>query len=310
MEDNDSTRSIDAVPTGGEDPAWLRRLPRFLRLSWRATMRTINHDGLEMAGHMSFTAFTSLFPFLIFLAALAGYLGSSEAAAQITDLMFRFTPDDVASTLAPAVNEVMSNRSGSLVTFSIVVTLWVASNGIETLRLALTRAYEITEWRSLWLRRVQSIVFVVVGAGFVFVISFGILVGPIVWQILEQILGLGGQAWLAWLIGRYAFAGSLLFIGLVALHHWLPHHQWSFAAVLPGIFLTLLLWLISATGFSFYLGNIADYTVMYGSLGGVVITLFFFYITAVLFIWGAEFNAVLRESELKKRVSRVMRENL
>ncbi|MCB1884222.1 MAG: YihY/virulence factor BrkB family protein [Geminicoccaceae bacterium] len=296
-------------PGATPDPAWLKRLPRIGRIAYRATDRLINHDGLEISGNIAFTAFTALFPFLIFLAALAGFLGSLEAAEQVIDLMFRFMPDDVAATLAPAVKEVMVKRSGGLLTFGIVVTLWTASNGIESLRLALSRAYGVREYRPLWFRRLQSLLFVVIGAFVIFLLSLSILLGPIVWQIAEHFVGLGDAERLVWVIARYGFASSLLFIGLVALHHWLPHHDWPLRAALPGIFLTLLLWIIGASLFSYYLGTIGNYTVTYGSLGGVVITLFFFYITATLFIFGAEFNAVLREAELKRRLAKMLQQD-
>ena len=290
----------DAAPAS-DDPSWLRRLPQPLRVTYRAVDRLINHDGLEIAGYLAFTAFTALFPFMILLASVAGFLGSPEAATDVIGLMFRFMPDDVAETLAPAVAEVMTQRRGGLLTFGLVVTLWTASNGVEGLRLSLSRAYDVQEMRSLWFRRLQSILFVVVGAFVVFFMSLSILLGPIVWQIAERFFYLGDAEQLIWIIARYTFAGSLLFCGLLALHYWLPRNDLPFHAVLPGIFLTLVLWLLGATGFSIYLGTIGDYTVTYGSLAGVVITLFFFYITALLFIFGAEFNAVLRNATLARR---------
>ena len=77
----------------------------------------------------------------------------------------------------------------------------------------------------------------------------------------------------------------------------MPNAGWPLRAVLPGVLLTLGLWLVGASLFSLYLGTVADYSVTDGSLGGVVITLFFFYLTAVLFILGAEYNAVRRQAE-------------
>ena len=84
----------------------------------------------------------------------------------------------------------------------------------------------------------------------------------------------------------------MLAAGLLALHRWLPNHHRPVRAVLPGVLLTLVLWLAGASLFSLYLGTVADYSVTYGSLGGVVITLFFFYLTGALFILGAEYNAL------------------
>ena len=81
----------------------------------------------------------------------------------------------------------------------------------------------------------------------------------------------------------------------MGLHRWLPNHHLPLRALIPGVVLTLILWLIGASLFSLYLGTIADYSVTYGSLAGVAITLLFFYLTGALFILGAEYNAVRLE---------------
>ena len=87
----------------------------------------------------------------------------------------------------------------------------------------------------------------------------------------------------------------LLLGALLLLHRWLPNTKQAFARVLPGVCVTTALWLIGASLFSWYVGNLANYALFYGSLGGVAITLVFFYLTAIIFIFGAEFNAVWRE---------------
>ena len=97
-------------------------------------------------------------------------------------------------------------------------------------------------------------------------------------------------------MGRYALGAVVLALGLMGLHRWLPNHQRPLRALLPGVLLTLALWLVGASLFSLYLGTIADYSVTYGSLAGVAITLLFFYLTGALFILGAEYNAVRLEN--------------
>ena len=96
---------------------------------------------------------------------------------------------------------------------------------------------------------------------------------------------------MAWTVGRYALGAAVLAGGLLALHRWLPNHRLPMRAVLPGVLLTLVLWLAGASLFSLYLGTVADYSLTYGSLAGVAITLLFFYLTGALFILGAEYNA-------------------
>jgi membrane protein len=260
--------------------------------AWRLVMVD---EGLVLSGYIAFTAFFSLFPFLIFLAALAGFLGTRETAHELIEALFRFMPSDVAETLAPAVRQVLSSRQGGLLTFGILATLWFASNGFEALRAGLNRAYGVAEQRAIWLLRLQSMALVIGGSLIIFFLSLVVILGPLVWRVLgpnvDQLL----ETQLVFGTARYFVAAVLLLGSLLLLHRWLPNTRQAFARILPGVCATTVLWLLGAGLFSWYVGHLADYAVFYGSLGGVAITLMFFYISAILFIFGAELNAVWRE---------------
>lgn len=266
----------------------------WVKIPYRAAWRLVMEDeGLELSGYIAFTAFLALFPFLIFLAALAGFLGDQDVADSFIEAMFRFMPDDVAETLAPAVGEVISSRQGGLVTLGIVATLWFASSGIEALRAGLNRAYGAPEERPVWWLRLQSLAFVLASGLIIFFLSLVVIVGPIVWEALgpvNQTL----DTELVFFTARYTVAVLVLWGALMLFHRWLPNARQAFRRILPGVCVTVVLWLAGASIFSWYVGNLADYSVVYGSLGGVAITLVFFYITAILFIFGAEINAVWR----------------
>jgi membrane protein len=268
----------------------------WIKIPSRATWRLIMVDeGLELSGYIAFTAFLSLFPFLIFLAALAGFLGDQETANEFIEAMFRFMPADVAETLAPAVREVVGNRQGGLLTFGILATLWFASNGFEALRTALNRAYGVSEQRPMWWLRLQSMAFVIVGGLIILFLSLVVVLGPVVWRVLGPAVSQLLEARLVFGTARYLFAGILMFGALTLLHRWLPNTRQSFARILPGVAVTTLLWLVAASLFAWYVGHLTNYSAYYGSLGGVAITLVFFYLTAIIFIFGAEVNAVWRE---------------
>jgi membrane protein len=268
----------------------------WLKIPYRAAWRLIMVDeGLELSGYIAFAAFLSLFPFLIFLAALAGFLGDRETADEFIQAMFHFMPSDVAETLAPAVREVVGVRERGLLTFSILATLWFASSGVEALRSGLNRAYNVSEERSMWWLRLQSIAFVIASAFIIFFLSLVVILGPLVWRVLGAEIHEDADRRLLFFILRYGAAAVLLLVALLLLHRWLPNTTQAFARVLPGVCVTTVLWLIGASLFSWYVGNLANYALFYGSLGGVAITLVFFYITAIIFIFGAEFNAVWRE---------------
>jgi membrane protein len=268
----------------------------WLKIPYRAAWRLVMVDeGLELSGYIAFAAFLSLFPFLIFLAALAGFLGDRETANDFIQAMFHFMPDDVAKTLAPAIREVVGVRERGLLTFSILVTLWFASSGVEALRSGLNRAYSVSEERAIWWLRLQSIAFVIASGFIIFFLSLVVIFGPLVWRLFGAEIDETLDNRLVFLTLRYVVAVVLLLGALLLLHRWLPNTTQAFARVLPGVCVTTVLWLIGASLFSWYVGNLANYALFYGSLGGVAITLVFFYITAIIFIFGAEFNAVWRE---------------
>jgi membrane protein len=190
---------------------------------------------------------------------------------------------------------VISARRGGLLTFGILGTLWFSSNGVEALRAGLNRAYKATEQRPLWWLRLQSIGFVIAGGLVVFFVTVAVVVGPLLWQAFGPAIAQLVESRLVFVAARYLIAILLLFVGLMLLHRWLPNTRQAFIRVLPGVIATVVLWLVGASLFAWYLGNIADYAAVYGSLGGVAITLVFFYYMAVIFLFGAETNAVWRE---------------
>lgn len=274
----------------------------WIKIPYRAAWRLVMVDeGLELSGYIAFAAFLSLFPFLIFLATLAGFLGDRETANEFIQTMFHFMPKDVAETLAPAVREVVGVRERSLLTLSILVTLWFASSGVEALRSGLNRAYKVGEQRAIWWLRLQSIAVVIVSSVITFFLSLAVIFGPLVWRLFGADIDDLLETRLVFITVRYAVAVVLLVGALLLLHRSLPNTTQPFAHILPGVCVTAVLWLGGASLFSWYVGNLANYALFYGSLGGVAITLMFFYVTAIIFIFGAEFNAVWRERVNRRR---------
>ncbi|WP_119459354.1 YihY/virulence factor BrkB family protein [Rhodospirillaceae bacterium SYSU D60014] len=283
------------MPNGSGRSKWKTSGPgKLARALWSAAYALAMGEGVHLAGHMAFTALLAIFPFLIFLAALAGVLGDADTANDFIDFMFRFMPDDVAKTLTRPVLEVLTTRSRGLLTFGILGTLWVASSGIEALRLGLNQAYGVPEARPLWYLRLQSIAFVILGSLAIFLLSLSIILGPIIWEFLTSIAHLTVGERVLWDIVRYLFSVGVLIVAVLILHRWLPNARQRWRDMLPGAIATTVIWVSAGSIFSLYLGNLGNYSITYGSLGGVIITLTFFYISALIFLFGAEFNVAFR----------------
>jgi membrane protein len=277
------------------------KLKNFAFTFFTAFKRMSDEDGIMAAGHIAFTAFLSLFPFLIFLAALAGFLSSAEDIPDIVDLMFQFIPDEVASAMAPAVTEVISMRPTGLLTFGLIGTLWAASSGVESLRIALNRAYSVTKKRPAWRRRLQSLFFVALAAFLIFFMSLLVLFGPVLWSFAEKLLYFSLLQEIVFDLSRYTAALMVLIGALLILHRFLPHIKHQAKYLLPGVIFTAFTFLIGGTIFSAYINNFGNFNITYGSLGSIVISLLFFYMTAILFIYGAYLNAAFNQNRMNKR---------
>lgn len=272
------------------DRSWHRGRRTVLTLA-RAGKRMSDEDGFMVAGHMSFTAIVAIFPFLIVLAAISSFLGSEDDLRRIMSLMFDTVPDEVAAALEPAIAEVVIGQETGFLTFGILATLWAASNGVEAVRLAFNRAYRVGSLRPFWYQRLQSFVFVLLFALMVPLMSFLIVLAPLLWRTLTMWIDLGLTFRLFFTVVRYGIAILALFVTLMAMHRFLPNNGHRLKNILPGVLLTLVLFVVAGTGFSWYLAHFADYSVTYGSLASIVIALLFFYMTSVIVVLGAYVNA-------------------
>ena len=256
-------------------------------------------SGFSMAGAVAFSFVLSLFPFCIFLGAVAAYFGGEALARQGIEQLFQIAPAPVAEALAPEIMAVMGQGRFGLLTFGALIALFFATSAIESLRAALNYAYRVKETRSYFRGLLQSALFVVVSALGMLVLTWGVVVGPEAVARLKPVwlLWLADQSWIAFAI-RYGIVVIALGLVLVAYHILLAAGERSFLDVLPGVVFSIVLWLLAARLFSSWL-TISDYSRFYAGLTHIMSTLVFFQVTAIIIILGAELNRGLIEMKRK-----------
>jgi membrane protein len=264
-----------------------------LQILWDAIKSLVANEGLELSSHLAFTILLALFPFLIFLSALAGSMGDVTMGEHLVQFMLQFAPNDIAGTVGRASHEIFATRRDNVLTLSAIFMLWMASNGIEALRVALNRAYRATETRPFWLRRLQGMLFLVTGSFAAILFSFAIILEPLVRTILAEFTKATPVEGVAWQASRYALASSVTFLVLLSIHRWLPNTGRGVRHILPGVSLTVVILLCVANLFSLYLRTASSFSLVYGSLGDIVVTLVFLYLNAITFIFGAEINSAI-----------------
>jgi membrane protein len=251
-------------------------------------------DGWSMASHLALSALMALFPFLIFATALASFLGASAFAETAVHLVFDTWPQEIAEPIAREVFNVLTIQRGDFLTVSVIAAALFASNGIEALRVSLNRAYRVTETRSFVYRRLQSFAFVLIATMGFLAISVLLVLAPLAARIAERQFSWIGPYMGTITLWRYVIASSVIVVGLVAVHFWLPASKRRFQDVIPGIVLTLFGWLIGSTVFAAYLERFSTYVSTYAGLASIMIAVIFLYIVSVIFILGGEVNAAIR----------------
>jgi membrane protein len=261
-----------------------------LRSILRAFHELFADSGFSMAGAVAFSFVLSLFPFCIFLGALAGYFGGEALAKQAVEQLFQLAPAPVVEAIAPEVMAVMGSSRFGLLTVGAVIALFFATSAIESLRAALNVAYRVKERRSYVVCLLESAMFVVLSAVGMLALAWGVVVGPQVASRFKPdwLLWLADNGWTA-LVSRYAIVITAIGLQLIAYHLWLAAGQRRLGDVWPGVVLSILLWLIAARVFASWL-TISDYSRFYAGLTHIMSALVFFQVSAVIVILGAELN--------------------
>lgn len=237
----------------------------------------------------------AMFPFLILVTALAGFFfGSQQLADEAAKLLLETWPRQVAAPLSLDITGVLTSLQGSALTFGLIFVLYFASSGVESLRIGLNRAYSCNEGRPWWMLRLESIVYVLVGAVALLAFAFLVVLAPLIWW--KMVVYVPALAPFGYMItfARFTVAAVVIVVALVIVHLWLPAGRRGIGEVLPGILATLALWLISGEIFGRYLADFAyGYVTMYAGLASVMIALVFLYISASIFIFGGELNSAI-----------------
>jgi membrane protein len=262
-------------------------------------------DGWAIASHIALSTLMALFPFLIVLASLAGFFGSKGLADQAVLLLLEVWPDQVAGALSGQIHDVLTTTRGDALTIGLVLAVYFASNGVESLRVALNRAYAVIEPRRWYWLRLESIGYTLVAAVTALAMAFLIVLGPLLLEIVRiytPLMVANNEKLLN--IARYGITITAMTVVLFILHAWLPAGRRNFLQILPGIVFTMLASLLSGIGFGMYLARFANnYVTMYAGLASVIIALVFLYFIAAIFVYGGELNAAIIKSRLPRGVS-------
>jgi membrane protein len=269
------------VPLPGRDIGWKGFLIA-LKRAWE-------EDNVgDVARALTFSGVLAIFPFLLFVVALASLILDPALATAITDQLYEVAPAAVADILGSRLQALSRGAPPGLLTLSGAGAVWAASGGVAALMRALNTAYNARESRPWWKVRAIALLTTVAGAILSIVAALVVVATP----ALADALGGGPVAELfVWL--RLPVAAGLMILVLALLYHLLPDVRLPFRLITPGSVVAVVIWLAASVGFSIYVANFGSYEITYGALGGVIVLLVWMWISAQAILLGAEINAVL-----------------
>lgn len=253
----------------------------------------IDHDGVEYAGYLAFLFLLSLFPFLVFFTAIvaqiAQLLDDSKLWEDFIEFILSYSiPKDVIDGLQPRIMEIISNPPQGVLTLSLIGALWTASSVVEGMRTVLNRAYRVHTPPAYIFRRLLSIVQIIFITVAIVLAILSLTIVPIFVNMLSKYFDV--KPLLDFIYIRYLFSMAILFFCAFWLYLTLPNVKQGWRKVMPGTILLVVLWLLTAEALSYYLRSFNQFSIIYGSLAGIIVSMVFFYLISICFIFCAEFN--------------------
>jgi len=251
-----------------------------------------------LASSLAYYFLLSVFPLIIVTLAIIPYFNiSAEEAMQFISSII---PEELAAVFEENIINLVETPQGGLLTIGIIGALWSASNGIHAFIKASNEAYNVDETRPFLIVRL---------------IAFGLTIGMILAVIVAIILPVFGNIMIEFIISflgmttemaflfqilRYVISVLIITAMLICLYHFAPNKNIPFKHVLPGALTASILWQVISFGFSIYISNFGNYSATYGSLGGIIILMIWFFLTGIILVTGAIINVMYHNREISQ----------
>jgi membrane protein len=277
---------------------------------WHALKRSakeFKEDNLtDWAAALTYYGVLAIFPALIVLVSILGLVGES-ATQPLIDNLGAVAPGPAKEIFTNAIENLQGDRGAAGVLFivGILGALWSASGYVAAFMRASNAIYDMPEGRPIWKTLPVRVGLTVVLLALLSITTIAVVLTGGLAQRVGDVIGLGDTAVTVWNIAKWPVL-LLVVSFMFALLYWAAPNvkQPGFRWVSPGGILAVVGWLIASAAFAFYVGNFGSYNKTYGALGGVVVFLVWLWISNIVILLGAEFNA---ELERERAIERGMR---
>lgn len=268
----------------------------WMQLFKRTANEAMEDDVLGLAAQLAFYFFLALFPALLFLVALASFFQLGGMTERMIAALGQVAPPDVLQILQTQLQQISGSGDTGLLTVGMLLTLWSTSAAMVAIVSTLNRAYDIDESRPWWKVRLTAIGLTIALAVFL-VLSFTLVVaGPALAERVAEYFGLGQVFVWAWWILQWPLVFLLVSAAISLVYYFAPDADQGFVLLTPGSVGATVLWIVFSLAFRFYIVNFGNYNETYGTIGGIIVLMLWFYASGIALIVGAELNAEIEHA--------------
>lgn len=266
-------------------------IKKIYKCFFNSVIDLIKHDGIEYAGYLSFLLMLSILPFVFFLTTMLTFLGINKLNEVIVLLLEKNYISNIIVFFKPGIDELLTKPPTSLVTFTILSSIWTSLSFFEAIKISLNRAYRAIDSRSYIIKKITSFLefFCIIILTIIVVLTLTTI--PIIKEYLKNYF----------VINTYIFGNEnyflrkiiitiYSFIVITSVYCFIPNKKSTLLNQTPGTFIVILSSIVLIRLFNFYIKTFTQLSIIYGSITSVIVALLFFYFTSIIFIFGAEFN--------------------
>ena len=259
--------------------------------------RIKENEVTALAAQSTYYLILSFFPFLIFMITVISYtpILDEEVILQLRPFM----PEEAFELVLSNVEGMLRARSGTLMSTGMIMTLFIASNGIAAMMRGVNKAYRSSENRPFWKVRGLAILFTIALTLLIVLSLLTLVFGEVIGTYVFEWIGISEFFKDVWQVSRIVI--TLVVMGLVfsAFYKFSPNVKVKFNETLPGAIFTTICWVLLSFGFAYYVNQFGNYTVTYGSIGAIIILLMWLYLSSIVALVGAEINGWYSEMKIE-----------
>ena len=244
-------------------------------------------DVTDLAAAVTYYGVLALFPFVLFMVALASVVITPDQAQGIVDQLAQVAPGPVTQILGDRIRQLAQGQNVGLVGLGALGALWAASGAVLALMRALNVTYGVKEGRPFWKVRALGLLMTLVAG------VLAIAAGLTIIAAEPVAAAVGGPVGTAILWLRLPVAGLVMMFLWALLYYALPDVEQDFKFITPGSVIGVVVWVLASWAFGKYVSHFGSYDKTYGSIAGVIVLLLWMWLSALVLLVGAEVNALI-----------------